>query len=175
MNVEPSGNPGTDGGELLDLVTRPDWWINAACRYTPDSEAYLTPDHDQTIWFEGSVKATRRAVAICATCPVKKRCLASVLGKEGAVAEGIFGGLTGKQRDAMRRGGHLAVKRDRGSPHGTVKRARICGCVLCRATRQRYDDGYAGRYLGDADKRGEGGWSAAMKPMVFDDDEEIAG
>ena len=72
----------------------PDWHAQAACR-----------GHDQQIFFpprgEAVVKLSTVAKAICAGCPVRTECL------DYAVTNiepfGIWGGMTERQRRALRR------------------------------------------------------------------------
>ncbi|HZT67932.1 MAG TPA: WhiB family transcriptional regulator [Acidimicrobiales bacterium] len=67
------------------------WMDRAACRGMAD-----------TVFFpEGPHRNYSRARRICAGCPVRKECLRYAL--EGCIGFGMFGGLTPRQRAALRR------------------------------------------------------------------------
>lgn len=77
---------------------RPDWWADAACR-GQGSERWF-PERP------GPTAESREAKAICATCPVRRECLARAV--ELGLRYGIFGGLTEIERRGLRPG----TKRD---------------------------------------------------------------
>lgn len=85
------GAPGSpkesDGSDLLgDALS---WRERAACRGC-----------NPTMFFpeRGDVKAVATALAICAECPVKAECLNENLFED----DGIYGGMSGRQRRTMR-------------------------------------------------------------------------
>ena len=78
------------------------WWTQAACR-----------GHDTALWHPAGKGATpsaakRRALEICRSCPVQVDCLeyGHLVDRLSDYARfsGIYGGLTARQRDAVRRG-----------------------------------------------------------------------
>lgn len=81
-----SGDDITAGAELLEaLLRRPAWHARARCRgYGPGA------------FFEGE---TARAKATCRGCPVQDECAEA--GNDER--EGVWGGLTSRERRAMRR------------------------------------------------------------------------
>lgn len=66
-----------------------DWYRRAACR-----------GMDMAIFFPENAHYAD-ALAVCATCPVTRECLESVLPIENDLY-GVFGGMTPKQREAVR-------------------------------------------------------------------------
>lgn len=77
-----------------------DWRNRAACvGHNPETwtgEIYSNRDIDRAVIEE--------AKAICATCPVRKECLADALARKEAWT--IRGGLTPEERDRLRRNGN---------------------------------------------------------------------
>lgn len=69
-----------------------DWTLAAACR-----------GMNVEIFFADSRADIAAARAICARCPVRNDCADDALNTDGTYAYGVRAGLTGKQRDAMRR------------------------------------------------------------------------
>lgn len=63
----------------------PEWMTRAACLDWPPE-----------LWFPVETRDTGSAVAICSTCPVRSECLAWAL--ENRIREGVWGGLTERQR-----------------------------------------------------------------------------
>lgn len=96
------------------------WWQRAACRGRLDLD-----------WIEPSTKEKRLCRAVCATCPVRAKCLdISLITGE---AWGIWGGLDPDER------ANLAAKRGYPPPtslpaHGTNPRyaKHGCRCTPCR-------------------------------------------
>lgn len=70
-------------------VTRPAWHRQAACRG-------MGPD----VFFPAPGRTAQPARAICADCPVAQECSAEALADHGL--EGVWGGLTVGERDALR-------------------------------------------------------------------------
>jgi WhiB family redox-sensing transcriptional regulator len=71
------------------------WQQDARCnRYDPD------------MFFDTHVRTERRAKAICSRCDVQSKCLAFAL--DSRIEFGVWGGLNGKERRAMRRTGQTA-------------------------------------------------------------------
>ena len=94
-------------GEWVDIVerARPAWWAAAACRWAP---------RDIT-WFPGrdpDLTMTTAAKAVCETCPALDACRTWALG-QGSLLYGIWGGLTEKEREVVRRRRHQATGSDR--------------------------------------------------------------
>jgi WhiB family redox-sensing transcriptional regulator len=71
-------------------VTREPWMVDAACRGL-----------DPELFYPRLGEPTDRARAICNRCPVKQACLA--LAMRANERDGIWGGLSGRQRRALRR------------------------------------------------------------------------
>jgi WhiB family redox-sensing transcriptional regulator len=78
------------------LVTRGQWRSVAACR-SADLDLFF-PISDSGPALEQAVEAK----AICATCPVRRECLAFALRTKQV--HGIWGGTTEHERTAVRRG-----------------------------------------------------------------------
>jgi len=66
---------------------------------------------DPEIFFPVNVAGERVAQAYCRACPVREECLADAMKREGKKAhsgrDGIFGGLTEKERARLSRGGRI--------------------------------------------------------------------
>lgn len=97
------------------------WWVLAACK------GGITDP-----WFPPVGGSGAAAKSVCATCEVQTECLLYGLFEE----YGIWGGLSGRQRKALRRL-LSAGRRQRQGPtraHGTIYayRNRGCRCGECR-------------------------------------------
>lgn len=68
------------------------WWSEAACRGLDPNVFHPSPD---------DVAGLRAAVAVCETCPVRDECLRYAL--ETGEEQGVWGGVSGRARKAMRR------------------------------------------------------------------------
>lgn len=68
-----------------------DWTTRAACRGV-----------SLNTFFGDSARDAKQARWFCDRCPVTGDCLAMAESLDGSEAHGIFGGLTGKQRTAIR-------------------------------------------------------------------------
>jgi WhiB family redox-sensing transcriptional regulator len=88
------GDEVSDVGDLYDLLTRPAWWVSAACRKAPPG----------ITWFPGSAQSGDPAKAICGTCPVVGECRTWSL-EQGRRLDGIWGGLS--KRDRAKLSGRL--------------------------------------------------------------------
>ena len=80
--------------QIADIVQAretQEWRRRAACRGKP-TWVFFPGRHDYVV--------LRAALAICRSCPVRSECLAAHMGEP----DGIWGGTSGKQRRAMRRG-----------------------------------------------------------------------
>lgn len=75
------------GRDLVDATT--DWRQAAACR-----------GHDPELWFSALPADRDRAATLCATCPVRSRCLSAALGFEatGGGNYGLWGGYSERDR-----------------------------------------------------------------------------
>jgi WhiB family redox-sensing transcriptional regulator len=71
------------------------WRRDAACAAAARSGGMSVND-----WFpeRGDCVAVRRALAVCAECPVRVRCLEFALREGHLQAEGVWGGTTGRER-----------------------------------------------------------------------------
>jgi len=76
----------------LELLEETDWRDQAACRGA-DSHVFFPTSED--------VGAINAAKEMCAACPVQETCLSYAV--ETNQTEGIWGGLTARQRRRIRR------------------------------------------------------------------------
>lgn len=61
-------------------------------------------EHDPDLWFADERSHDAEiALTICAGCPVRETCLTHALGRPERY--GIWGGLTGRERERLRRAG----------------------------------------------------------------------
>ncbi len=74
---------------LAEVLRRPAWMADAACRGMPSSIFFIEPG--------GTADAAR---AVCSGCPTRQPCLAYALTQD---MPGIWAGTTPRQRAAMRR------------------------------------------------------------------------
>lgn len=79
---------------LEDLLQRPAWQADAACRGV-----------DTEVFFPRKGGGGREARAICAVCPVREQCLELAL--EDSTTAGIFGGTGERERRRIRAGRKL--------------------------------------------------------------------
>ena len=96
---------------LAELVNRPAWHAEAACRGV-----------DPALFFpERGERRPVAALAYCAECPVTAPCLASAL--ELASTVGVWGNTTGLERRGLRHGAG-GVPARRGAPAVRTRRRR---------------------------------------------------
>ena len=76
--------------ELLDLLRGPAWKADALCREYP-----------KVAWFGQSERSSKAAKAVCGRCLVRSECLAYALADPNI--DGIWGGLTRRERSQLRR------------------------------------------------------------------------
>ncbi len=76
--------------DLAELLHRPDWHADAACRDRP--ARWWFPEHGDT---------AENARPICSTCPVRQPCLEA--GLADVNAQGVWGGTTVTERRRLRR------------------------------------------------------------------------
>lgn len=120
------------------------WQRQAACA-TPHPEANWFPTQGQA-----HTQATLNAINVCHSCPVEPECLNYSIVFDGHRDRGIWGGLTHKQRIALRsrlyREGTLPIYRVCSNPTCTkpfrvasvkVKKTGICCSNACRLARRR--------------------------------------
>ena len=93
---------------LDELVTRPAWHRQAACRGRGTGAFFPSPGDSLTA-----------ARAVCASCPVRSECLADAVADPGL--QGFWGGTSERDRRHIRRelrlaGGHRTARRDLGEP-----------------------------------------------------------
>jgi WhiB family redox-sensing transcriptional regulator len=74
---------------LAELLQRPAWMADAACRGMPAEIFFIEPG--------GNAEPAR---AVCASCPTRQPCLAYALSEN---MPGIWAGTTPRQRAALRR------------------------------------------------------------------------
>lgn len=92
------------GADPIDLIsaytsTRPAWTAHAACR-----------GQDPALFFPERGHSAAPARNICDTCPVQFACLRHALDNPSLM--GIWGGLTERERDQIRRGGTVTYNLD---------------------------------------------------------------
>ena len=89
--------------ELGPATNNWDWQVKAACRGM-NVELFFNPD-----FLRGRPKRDHEAAAkaVCATCPVIAQCLERAL-KVGE-PDGVWGGLTARERDALDERTFIAV------------------------------------------------------------------
>lgn len=73
----------------LSIPLAPSWHAQAACTGVKDPE----------IFFPGEGGSVSSAKAICASCPVRLKCLEANLSE----TSGVFGGTTPRERQAIRK------------------------------------------------------------------------
>jgi WhiB family redox-sensing transcriptional regulator len=83
---------GVDLPTLDELLDRPAWHADAACK-----------EHPRTTWFPERGKDARRAIEVCGRCLVLDECRTWALGQPDDPA-GIWGGLSGRERRRLRSG-----------------------------------------------------------------------
>lgn len=78
--------------ELLDLLRGPAWRADALCKEYPD-----------LAWFGKTERSSKAAKAVCSDCLVREECLAYAM--SDPTLEGIWGGLTRRERGQLRHSG----------------------------------------------------------------------
>ncbi len=81
-----------EAGELLDLLARPSWHAEAACREAAPSVFF--PEPGSSAWL---------AKSICARCPVLDQCRTWALA-QGYGLVGVWGGTTARERHRVAKG-----------------------------------------------------------------------
>lgn len=86
--------------ELLELVARPAWHADAACR-----------EHPEITWFPERGEHIVDARAVCAGCLVRVECLAFALEHESSDPDthGVWGGLSRGERSELRKASNPAA------------------------------------------------------------------
>jgi hypothetical protein len=128
---------------------------DAACRAPGvDPEVFFPPNEDQRTPL--SVRDVEAAKAVCRRCPVAAACLAAAFDlDEPGFAVGIFGGMTGPERDRVVRAGRAAEQavinaakaaahRDRHRVRGAERPAGRC--PTCRRREYLRRDGLVVRH-----------------------------
>lgn len=77
----------TEQAAQRDLTRR--WWDHAACKGM-DTGIFFPAEHD--------FSAAMEAKAICRSCPVNQQCLDDICRQVYGATNGIFGGMSPKQR-----------------------------------------------------------------------------
>ena len=99
--IHPDGcsDENGDAGSLLDMVyrARPRWQADAACR-----------EHPEVDFFSDRAGVQLAAVRVCITCLVRWECQEWALSQDASLA-GIWGGLTGRDRQRLRAGRPAAL------------------------------------------------------------------
>jgi WhiB family transcriptional regulator, redox-sensing transcriptional regulator len=109
-----------------------DWHEQAACRHS--NVPFFAPDTDE---HQSTSYDYSRAVAICGGCEVRDVCLQFAL--ENREIDGVWGGLTPRKRDVLRRKLGYMREQPSGSEHGTygaLKRHYKAGETLCETCRK---------------------------------------
>lgn len=113
------------------------WRNQAACK-----------GQDTSLFFPIRGEDFRPAVAICNTCSVSNECLEEALSIDRHFDHGIYGGMSGRQRQRIRtqRAGRIE--------HGPRGNRQGCSCSICRAAgaaknraRRARSDPQAGSYI----------------------------
>lgn len=93
-------------GQTPDTLRPVDWRTASACREVDPELFFPTP---------GDARGVNYAKEICASCPVRRTCLAAALAEEGGRAKnnrfGVRGGLTHGQRYALYHRRRMAERR----------------------------------------------------------------
>lgn len=89
-----------DLGELIGNLPEDEWLGRAACRD-------LELDRIDLFFIEAGRSLSRKAQALCESCPVRAECLEHAYDNE--IASGYFGGMSPSQRRSLSRGDALAT------------------------------------------------------------------
>lgn len=76
--------------DFLNITAPPEWTLDAVCAQV-----------DGDLFFPEKGGSTREAKRVCAGCPVQTECLAYALAHDERF--GVWGGVTERERDRMRR------------------------------------------------------------------------
>lgn len=109
---------------LLELVARPAWHADAACR-----------EHPEVDWFPASGGSLAAAKAVCSACLVADECLAWALSLDEDV-DGVWAGTSKRERRRLRRPDRRnrpAEHCARGHPMSGANLAIWGGRRFCRA------------------------------------------
>jgi WhiB family redox-sensing transcriptional regulator len=90
------------------------WWVDASCQVSP------------TKWFypaREELADLRKALRVCADCPVRRECLREALATHPPDDWGVWGGTTRQQRRRIRNGVHVNL--DPRRKLGSKPRARV--------------------------------------------------
>lgn len=123
--------------QIRTLAQRPDWAHDAPCQRL------------HHIFFGPNATSTRRAKAICDTCPHEAECLEYAL--EINVSDGVWGGTTARERRAIRRERKGQRPRRTEIEHGTYagyywhRRKGTEICASCRSAYTAYRTQYRRR------------------------------
>lgn len=111
-----------------DDYTTDNWGQYAACRG-------LDPD----LFFPERGEDTRRAKAVCATCPVVDFCLNYAI--SAREKQGIWGGRSERERRRIRNG-EPPVRHEHGTNAGYQRHQRLGTdpCADCHAARRQYEN-----------------------------------
>ncbi|WP_082526592.1 WhiB family transcriptional regulator [Kitasatospora sp. MBT63] len=117
------------GPYAVEVVPSPDGNLpGAACKGVDPDLFFAEPDEDDADADPAAVEfATRRALAVCASCPVKDKCLAGALRRNEP--HGVFGGLTAAERRALKRSEQNRQARQRGLAREAVIAAGVGGAA----------------------------------------------
>ncbi len=74
----------------------------------PWEEQARCNQYDPEIFFDPRARSERKAKSVCSRCEVREDCLAFALSSRTEF--GVWGGLNGKERRALLRGGTLSVQ-----------------------------------------------------------------
>lgn len=107
-----------------------DWREQAACRTYPVD--FMYPERGDTV-------AQDAAKALCATCPVQHPCLVQAI-KDGE-REGYFGGLSARERRALKRSDYVTVRcvwPSCGKEFGQKQKQIVCCSEECSRKRRNW-------------------------------------
>jgi WhiB family transcriptional regulator, redox-sensing transcriptional regulator len=83
--------------ETLFAPPKDDWRSRSLCSELPVAEA-------DRLFYPTRGQSTKAAKALCARCPVARECLEFALGDEYALAHGVWGATTARERRVLARG-----------------------------------------------------------------------
>jgi WhiB family transcriptional regulator, redox-sensing transcriptional regulator len=82
--------------ETLFAPPKDDWRSSSLCSQLPVAEA-------DSLFYPERGRSTKAARALCSECPVRAECLEFALGDEYALAHGVWGGTSPRERRVLAR------------------------------------------------------------------------
>lgn len=123
---------------LLDPRARVAWRLDAACRGSDPEIFYLSAERDERTGRRRNGGSGTAAKAICATCPVRLRCVVTAvdtMDHDGPGGFGIWGGVGHSRRRGLLR----AWKARECDGLIPLTDPEGCGCTWCRTVREHFD------------------------------------